>query len=320
MNNSFFNSVELINLLAKWKKQLFLVAGASLVLSVIFSSPFFIKPKFKSVAVLYPSNLMAYSTESATEQMLQLTQSSDIRNRVINAFKLIEHYEIDSTRNKTFKTDVYKMYDENVNIKKTEYESMEVTVFDTDPIVASEMVDSIIHFFNVKARELQSDKSREVMIISKNQLDAKKIEMDSLEAALHELQLKYGILDLKTQSKEATRSYLKSLSKPGSKEYTESKLMLDNLREKGSEVNAITEHLWRTRGSYNDLKSVYENAVRDVFKHLTYANVVTDPAPSDKKASPVRWLIVLISISSSVLMAFIIILLFYSKKEFSKSV
>ena len=320
MNNSFFNSVELINLLAKWKKQLFLVAGASLVLSVIFSSTFFIKPKFKSVAVLYPSNLIAYSTESATEQMLQLTQSSDIRNRVINAFKLIEHYDIDSTSNKTFKTDVYKMYDENVNIKKTEYESMEVTVFDTDPTVASLMVDSIIHFFNVKARELQSDKSREVMIISKNQLDAKKIEMDSLEAALHELQLKYGILDLKTQSKEATRSYLKSLSKPGSKEYTESKLMLDNLREKGSEVNAITEHLWRTRGSYNDLKSGNEIAEREVFKHLTYANVVTDPSPSDKKASPVRWLIVLISISSSVLMAFIIILLFYSKKEFSKSV
>ena len=93
MNNSFFNSVELINLLAKWKKQLFLVAGASLVLSVIFSSPFFIKPKFKSVAVLYPSNLMAYSTESATEQMLQLTPISlnylyhiQYRNQSVSAF------------------------------------------------------------------------------------------------------------------------------------------------------------------------------------------------------------------------------------------
>jgi capsular polysaccharide biosynthesis protein len=70
-NNTFFNSIELIQLVKKWKKHLIVVGAVSLLGSVIFSSPLFIKPKYKSFALVYPSNLIAYSTESATEQMHQ---------------------------------------------------------------------------------------------------------------------------------------------------------------------------------------------------------------------------------------------------------
>ena len=68
--------------------------------------------------MIYPSNLIAYSTESSTEQMLQLTQSYDIRDKIINTFHLFEHYNIDTLKNKTFKSEVYKKYDENIIIKK----------------------------------------------------------------------------------------------------------------------------------------------------------------------------------------------------------
>ena len=95
MNNSFLNSIELISLLNRWKKQLMIVAGISLLASIIFSSPMFIKPKFKSTAIVYPSNLIAYSTESATEQMLQICQSSTIRDQIIRSFNLLQHYDID---------------------------------------------------------------------------------------------------------------------------------------------------------------------------------------------------------------------------------
>ena len=315
MNNSFLNSIELINLLNQWKKQLLIVAGISLLASIIFSSPTFIKPKFKSTAVVYPSNLIANSTESATEQMLQITQSSMIREKIIQNFHLLEHYDIDSTKDRSFKTSVYRMYDENIIIKKTEYESMEVTVYDTDPMIAAQIADSIIHYFNIKARQLQAEKSMEVMVITKNQMDAKKAEMDSMETLLHTYQVNYGILDFKQQAKEATRAYLRGLSNPGSKAAVEAKSMMTNLQDKGAEVNSLNEHLWRVRGSYNDLKAAYENSARDVFKKLTYANVVTPPEPSDKKAYPIRWLIVVISVFSSLLMAFMIILVFYSKKE-----
>jgi capsular polysaccharide biosynthesis protein len=317
-NNTFFNSVELIRLLNRWKKHLIIVGLISLVASVIFSSPAFIQPKFKSTAVVYPSNLIAYSTESATEQMLQIAQSSDIRDRVIRSFRLLEHYDIDSARNKSYLSTVIRKYEENINIKKTEYESMEITVMDKDPLVAARIADSIIHFFNIKARALQAEKSREVMIISKNQLDQKKLEMDSMENLLHEYSIQYGLLDFKSQSREVTRAYLRGLSSSNAKAFNETKTLFQELKDKGTLFNSVSEHLWRVRGTYNDLKLIYENAERDVYKKLTYTNVVTRPQPSDRKAYPIRWLIVTIAVGSSLLVAFMVLLVINSRRRFEK--
>ena len=250
--------------------------------------------------------------------MLQLAQSSDIRDKVIKDFNLFRHYDIDTLKNIHFRTDVIKMYEENVTIKKTEYESMEITVLDEDPVIASAMVDSIIHFFDVKARSLQAEKCVVVMIIAKNQLDQKLAQMDSMEERLRKYRTEYGILDYKEQSKEALRGYLRGLSGGNPRAASEAKVMLDALRDKGGEFNALNEHLWRVRGTYNDLKLVYENAVRDVTKKLTYANVVTRPQPSDKKAYPIRWLIVLISVGSSLFLAFMVLLIFNSRQELTK--
>jgi len=315
MDNTFFNSTDLLRIVNKWKKHLIVVAIISLAGSIIFSSPFFIKPKFKSFALVYPSNLIAYSTESATEQMLQVTQSYDIRDKIIKTFNLFEHYDIDTSNRKSYRAEIYKKYDENINIKKTEFESMEITVYDTDPMIASQIADSIIHFFNLKARELQVSKSKEVLIIASDQLKIKKSEMDSMESKLHEYSIKYGLLDYKSQSKEVTRAYMRGLSSGSGKVPAETNKIMEGLKDKGTEFNALNEHLWRIRGSYNDLVLFYDNAYRDVHKKLTYANVVTRPFPSDKKAYPIRWLIVVISVGTSVLIAFMVMLVLDLKKK-----
>jgi capsule polysaccharide export protein KpsE/RkpR len=314
MDNKFFSSFDLLQLVYKWRKHLLLVGFISLVASVIFSSPYFIKPKFKSFAIIYPSNLAAYSTESATEQMLQLAQSYDIRNRIIKEFKLYDHYEIDTLKGKSFRSEIYKRYDENINIKKTEYESMDITVYDTDPYVASQIVDSIIHYFDLKARALQVEKSYEVLVIAKEQLRKKKIEMDSMDAILRDYSKRYSILDYKSQSKEVTRGYMKVLTSSNSRGLKEATELFEGLKEKGTEFYSVSENLWRIRGTYNDIKQMYDNAERDVYKKLTYANIVTKPFPADKKSYPVRWLIVLISVGASIVFSFTVLLVINTKK------
>jgi capsule polysaccharide export protein KpsE/RkpR len=313
MDNTFFNSIELLRLIYKWRKQLILVGIISLVGSVIFSSPYFIKPKYKSFALIYPSNLIAYSTESATEQMLQLAQSYDIRDKIIKSFNLYKHYNLDTTKVKSYKSRIYNMYDENITIKKTEYESMEITVFDTDPEIASAIVDSIIHYFDVKARSLQVEKSYEVMLIAEEQLQKKKIEMDSMQNILNTYSKQYGLLDFKQQTREVMRSVLRGSG--NAKLFGEGRSLFESLKEKGNEYNSVSEHLWRVRGSYNDLKLVYENAHRDVYKKLTYANVVTKPFPADKKSYPVRWIIVVATVGASLLLATILLLFLDSRKK-----
>lgn len=299
----YFDNNNLLKTAFKWRKHLLIITLSAIVLAVIFSSPWVIEPKYRSYAVLYPANIIPMGTETPTEQMLQVLQSDDIQDMVVRAFNLYDHYKIDTAKNKHYKTAMKLQLEDNVRIKKTEYESVVIEVLDTDPLVAKEMAESIITFFNKKERTLQRDKSMEVVKILKNELDKKIAEMDTMEAKARALRMKYGILDYELQTEYATERYLINISGSSSEQARAKEIepLLDNLKDKGGEFLALNEHLWRIRGKYNDLKEEYETAVRDVEKELTYANVVTKPAVSDKKAYPIRWLIVVISAVSAFL-------------------
>jgi capsule polysaccharide export protein KpsE/RkpR len=310
--NPFLNSVDMFKSAIRWKWHLLVIALLSMLAAVVFSGPAFIKPKYKSFAIVYPSNLIAYSTENSTEQMLQLLQSSDIREEVFRIFNLMQHYEIDTVKNPHARTEIIKTYEENVLIHKTEYESVHIEVWDTDPIIAAAMVDSIIQLGNKKIRALQRQKAEEVLVIAGIQISRKKAEMDSMENVLKNYSMKFGLLEYKIQTKEFSRAYLKSISSGTAKGANESKNMLSVLAEHGEEFNALSERLALMNKTFVDLKVIYDNALRDATKVLSYTNVVTQPLVADNKSYPIRWLIVTVSMISSLFIAFLVLLMFAS--------
>src|ERR1051326_2895835 len=147
---------DLLSIVWKWKIALLGVVAASVILSAIFSSPFFIKPKYKSFAVIYPSNLTPYSQESTTEQMLQLFQSDSIFNHVVNHFHLVQHYKLDSASS-SIHNELLGIYNENVSIKKTEYEAVKIEVLDEDANVACNMINEMINAFNAFTLQMNKD-------------------------------------------------------------------------------------------------------------------------------------------------------------------
>jgi len=168
-----------IKMIVKCKFHFAVITIAAILVSSVFSSQWFIQPKYTSFAVVYPANIKPYSTESETEQMLQLFRSADVRNDVIKKFHLSEHYSIDTTE-KTGLGNLIATYENNVEINRTQFESIEIDVLDTDPVLASNMVNAIIHAMNLKARQLQRSKDHEVEVVIKDQLDLKKHNVDSI--------------------------------------------------------------------------------------------------------------------------------------------
>lgn len=311
-----FDVLFLLNICNKYKIHLIIVAVISVILSVFFSSETFIKPKFKSTAIVYPSNLVPYSTESPTEQMLQLFESDDIRDELIKDFDLFKHYQVDTT-SKYPLTTLYGMMSENIKVNKTKFESIELEVWDTDPFLASRMVDSLLTKMHKKARFMQREKSSEVVVIVKNQLDLKKAEMDSMENAMMEVRTKYGILDYDGQLKAFSKTYYSELAsgrvgQGGNKPLDK---VMDNLISKGGEYISLRENLWRTRGAYNDFKMAYESALKDLTKELTYTNIVTKPIPAEKKSYPVRSLLIVMFTGAMLLFSLIIIVVFENSKR-----
>ncbi len=311
-----FDVLFLLNIVNKYKIHLIIVTVISVILSVIFTSETFIKPKFKSTSIVYPSNLVPYSTESPTEQMLQLFESDDIRDELISNFDLFNHYEID-TNSKYPLTQLYGMMSENIKVNKTKFESIEIEVWDTDPIVASSMVDSLILKMHKKARSMQREKSGEVVVILKNQLDLKKAEMDSMENALLDIRTKYGILDYDGQIKSFSKVYYSEMAagRTGNGSNRPLDKVMDNLITKGGDYISLKEHLWRARGAYNDYKISYENALKDLTKELTYTNMVTKPVPAEKKSSPVRSLIIVLFTGAMLLLSIIILVIIENSRR-----
>jgi uncharacterized protein involved in exopolysaccharide biosynthesis len=311
-----FDVLFVIGILLKYRIHLLLIMVFSVTLAVIFSSEAFIKPKFKSTAVVYPSNLVPYSTESPTEQMLQLFESEDIRDELIRDFDLFRHYEIDTTQ-KFPLTMLYGRMKENIHIDKTKFESVEIEVMDTDPLIASRMVDSLVSKMHNKARMLQREKSSEVVVILRYQLELKKAEMDSMENRLRDIRNNYGILDFEEQVRSFSRVYYTEMaagraSLDGNRPLDR---VMSDMQDHGGEYVALKEHLWRVRGTYNDLKVKYEDAVKDLVKELTYSNIVTRPVPAEKKSYPVRSLIVLLFTASMLAISLMILVLIENNRR-----
>lgn len=304
---------DLLNIILKWKITLVIVIALAVVLSSVFSSPFFIKPKYKSTAVIYPSNLMPYSQESPTEQMLQLFQSDSIFNHLSDYFHLIQHYELDSA-SPTIHNELLGIYNENVSIKKTEYEAVKIEVTDHEPEVACSMINEMVNAFNAYTLKLNKAKSRELVTIFGNQMKTKQQQIDSINGALKELAVKFGIIDYKAQSRELSKEYYRTIATGNEKKINELTNSLRNLEERGGKFHELQQHLNQSTKEYGKLLIHYNTAVSDSEKQLTYTNVVVKPFPSDKKSYPVRWLIVTIATFASLLFSLIVIMIIEGRK------
>ncbi|MDP1745441.1 MAG: hypothetical protein Q8L90_07685 [Bacteroidota bacterium] len=299
----------------KWKFHFMVITVSAIVISAVFSSEFFIKPRYKSFAIIYPSNIIPYSSETPSEQLLQLLESSDIRNAVVSKFKLAAHYDIDTT-SKSGLFDLIAAYQSNVEVRRTQFNSIEIKVFDTDAQIACDMVAEIINALDLKARSLQREKTKEVLEIVSNQLLVKKKQVDSINSILQELRVKYQLLDYEVQVKEVTKSYLKALSGGARKESLKDiDALMRNLEEKGGEYYQMKETFDILLESYNTSKLDYDKVMSDLNKILTYSNIVSKPYPADKKSYPIRWVIVAVSVVSTNLLLLLILTIIAKKNK-----
>ncbi len=304
-----------IALILKWKKHFIVVSVAAIVLAAVFSGEWLIKSRYKSMAIVYPANIISFSSESTTEQLLQVFQSTSIRDSVIKKFGLVQHYGVD-TASKGGRSALIKTYQSFVTISKTEFESVEIEVEDTNPELACNMVNEIIAQLNNKIRALHRNKSLEVADLLQKQMKLKKDQLDSLNAGMQELRVKYQILDYNIQVKEVTKEYLKAINSGKSGQALKDiDVMLRNLEQKGGEYYQMKVLYDGVLSGFNSVRNEYDNVLKDLNKNFTYTYVVTHPTPSDKKSYPVRWLIVAGSLVSANMFLFFLILINDRKKE-----
>lgn len=305
--DNFFNNTNLLRIVVKWKWHLIILAVVSALVSLLVSSPLFMKPRFKSVAYIYPSNVMPYSDESETEQMLQWINSRDVRDSVINKFDLAKHYGIKPTEKYHASTLEY-MYNKNVSISKTQYESVEVSVTDVDPVMARDIAQAILYFTDKKIGSTHLVKYTEVVVAMEKMLNIKRAEIDSLKSLYREIASTYGVYDVLGQSQEITRGELRTVAGGGgSINSGEVQKLKQGMMEKSGDLLYLGNRIEDMANEYSEIMLKYDVARFDIDKNFTFVNIVTPPQIADKKSYPKRMFVMFYFVAGTLLFSLLAI-------------
>lgn len=292
--DKYFDNTPLVKVIFKWKWHIIIATVIAAILGAVFSGPKFITPMYKSVTVLYPSNVSSYSDETFTEQMLQIMESNDIMDSVIEKFNLIDHYKINKN-DKYWKTYLMSEYHDNVSISKTKYDAVEVKVMDKDPQMACDIVNEIIHLYDKKVATLHKLKRKEAVDMFSYQLTTKTQYLDSLKRELNKITEDNDMLRYSYMSNDNSIAYFSNTG---------------NNNGNISDAITLVELISSESSSYVDIKEAYESELRFYNSNMTFSNIISSPFVADKKDYPVRWVIVALcgiaAFSMSVLTVFAI--------------
>ncbi len=306
------NDITFKNIQSVIKKRmipLLIVAFLAAIFAYVFSGESFLAPRYKSSAAVFPINIDPYSDESETEQMMQHFDNDRIRKEIIKKFDLGNRYGI-KPGDKNFQHQLNKMYNERVSISPTRYESVEIICQDENPEVAKQMAEEVINQYNIGVREVEQKFHREYYKMLEEQLAEQQSWLDEINEKMNVIKERTGIVDFDGQIERITEGYMNLLDKnvQGSRMEEVRKLMT-GMRKEGSNLrslNLLAEYI--TENMQVTLEAKAEE-FSESYREVSYCNVIKKPEATDKKHWPVRWLILLVSIISSLIAAVIFFML-----------
>ena len=321
--NNAYNSKQLCKLLIDYRKPVIIILAVAALMAILFSSPLFITPLFKSTAVLYPTSsnsiskvlisttfstdkdIMNFGEDEQTEQMLQVLNSNKVRDKVIERFNLMEHYEIDPNQKFPY-TKLNKLYDSRIKFRRTEYNAVKITVMDSDAKLAAQMANDIAEIFDSTMNQMQKEVALKAFRIVEDEYFSLCEEMQMLEDSLNTLR-KFGVFDYESQVEMLSQQLAIELGKGNSTGVNAIQKQLDILAEYGGASYAINERLDNDRLQLSLVKSKYEEAKVDATEFIPHKFVVTSAFTAERKSTPVRWFIVTVTVCSTFILLMLII-------------
>lgn len=320
--SSEFNSENMLRFILKKSKIIVICCILAIIMSAVFSSPFFITPLFKSTVIFYPAastsiskavlsnsgdqDVMAFGEEKETEQLLQILNSSIIKDQIIEKFDLVAHYNI-APGAKFKKTKLYRKYESNVKFSRTEYMAVEVNVQDRDAQIAADMANEIAVLLDETKTNMHQERARLAFEIVEVEYLNLKEEIKIKEDTLSFLRQK-GVFEYNLQVERINQQLAKEIGAGNQAGIKRLEERLAVLAKYGRSYISLTESLKYDIAQFSDLKIRYQRAKVDAEKSLTHKFIVDHAFKAEKKAYPIRWLIVLMSTISVFFLSIIILL------------
>ncbi len=339
--NEDFDSSSFIVFLYKWRKPLSLVLIVAVLGAWFFSSPWFITPKFKSTVILFPAStnsvskallsdqpgkgqdLMTIGEDEQAEQLLQVLNSNKIRDRIIKRFNLLEHYEIDSG-SKYKNESLYKEYEKNISFCRTEYMAVQISVLDKDPQMSCDIANKISDLLDSTKNEMIRQRAFRGFKIVEAEYNTLKVEVAGITDSIVAIG-KLGVNDVEYQSQALNQQMAIATMNNNRAAMAGLQKRLDVLGLYGGIYMSLKNALEFKTQQLTLLQSKFKEAKVDAEEDVPQKFIVNNAYKAERKSYPVRWLIILVSATSALFLAIILIVMiekiaaFKSQKKFRLS-
>ncbi len=326
-NTPNLDSTNLFVLLIKWRKPIITVCAAAAVLSAVVS--LLMKEKYKSVVTMYAEqqhsfgaqlledvkteDILAYGEEEDAERLLQLLNSDQVRNKVVEKYNLWEVYDI-KREDRGAHSLIAREYSDNVTAKLTKFGSVEVAVMDQDPQRAANMANDIALFADSVSNKMRSDRALQAFKYAENSLVNLQTEVQVMEDSMKVLQ-EMGVYSYIDQVAALTEQYGTALATGHPDRAQLIKDKMDFLSKYGTAYNKLYMRLEESYEKLGVLKKRYDLMMIDVNSDIPSMRIVDYASAADKKSYPIRWLIVAMSTASAFVFVVIALLIWDNFKR-----
>jgi uncharacterized protein involved in exopolysaccharide biosynthesis len=207
------NFVEVVKIGILYRKHILLITLIGAIFGIVVS--FLIKPKYEAFTIFYTpannsisksllaennlENFMSYGDEDQIDQVLEMLNSDNLKDKVISKFNLSQHYDIDTTA-KYPKTKTRNQFDSNTEFKRTDNLAIKISVKDEDPVLSAEMANFISLSLDSIRTNMQQGRAKQAYHIIKEQYQKKQVEVDSILNQLSAIR-QTGVYDYEAQSR-----------------------------------------------------------------------------------------------------------------------
>jgi len=286
----------------KRRKVIGLFTGLAAVLAIVIS--FLLTPLYRSTAIVFPAatstvsfseqrnakaSSMDFGEEEQAEQLVQILQSSRIRDRIVDQFDLMQHYEIDSEdKNKHFK--LVKKYNNHFFFVRTRFGSIQIDVLDRDPVKAADMANKIVELVDSVKNDMVAERTLPAYEINKRKKEQMENDRDVVLKRMDSL-ANLGVLSLDGRS-GLFQAYVDAKN---AQEKAEIKKTIDVNAVNGTTYDGL-EYLRNEKiKKLEEFMVSYEQAESDANTLFNHKFVVEKAVVADKKDKPKRMIIVLLA-------------------------
>lgn len=315
------NSFDLVLFL--WARRKLIIGITALGLMAGVAAAFLITPLYRSEVIMFPAitnsaskallneqstgrdDILALGDEEDSEQLLQMLHSDIVRDRVSQKFDLMTVYEIDPN-GKHKRSELAEAFKDHIKFEYTKFSSVRVEVMDPDPQRAADIANYIADQVDSVWKDMAIERAQKgfrLVDTKVKELEADIRQMADSMRVLREL----GVHDYHTQTERYNEYLGAAIVKGDQRAIKEFEERFKVLAQYGGAYVTLQDRLFNETKRLSVLKMKLEQAQADLESDLPHKFVVNRAQPADKKAYPIRWLIVAISGIASLLLALLLI-------------